>query len=115
MPLDAAIGRLFAPYRPSGRHGHQFWRKKSSCGIVKSLFKASVQKARNGPSTQLIKATSCVERSNATIKPKSTANFLAIGQQSLKLPIPKEACQKIGGRDRQYLLSCFILPKNKVF
>jgi hypothetical protein len=70
MPLDAAIGRLFAPYRPSGRHGHQFWRKKSSCGIVKSLFKASVQKARNGPSTQLIEATSCVERSNATIKAK---------------------------------------------
>jgi hypothetical protein len=37
MPLDAAIGRLFAPYRPSGRHGHRFWRKKSSCGVVTSL------------------------------------------------------------------------------
>jgi hypothetical protein len=35
---------------------------------VKSLFEASVQKARNGPSTQLIEATSCVERWNATIK-----------------------------------------------
>jgi hypothetical protein len=68
MPLDAAIGRVFVPYHPSGRHGHQFWRKKSSCGIVKSLLEASVQNARNGPSTQLIKATSCVERSNATIK-----------------------------------------------
>ena len=68
MPLDAAIGRVFVPYHPSGCHGHQFWRKKSSCGIVKSLFEASVQNARNGPSTQLIKATSCVERSNATIK-----------------------------------------------
>ena len=68
MPLDAAIGRLFAPYRLGGRHGHQFWRKKSSCGVVKSLFEASVQKARNGPSTQLIEATSCVERSNATMK-----------------------------------------------
>ena len=45
-----------------------FWQKKSSCGIVKSLSKASVQKAQNGPSTQLIKAMSCVERSNATIK-----------------------------------------------
>ncbi len=33
-----------------------------------SLFKASVQKARNGPSNHVIKATSCVERSNATIK-----------------------------------------------
>ena len=31
-------------------------------------FEASVQKARNGPSTHVIKATSCVERLNATIK-----------------------------------------------
>jgi hypothetical protein len=45
-----------------------FWRKKSSCGVVKYLFEASIKKARNGPSTQLIKATSCIERSNATIK-----------------------------------------------
>ncbi len=45
-----------------------FRHKKSSCGIVKSLSEASAQKAQNGPSTQLIKATSCKERSNATIK-----------------------------------------------
>jgi len=45
--------QLFAPYRPSRR-----------------LFEASVEKARNRPSTQLIEATSCVERSNATIKAK---------------------------------------------
>jgi len=45
MPLDAAIGQLFAPYRPSGCHGYRFWRKKMSCGIVKSLFEASVKKA----------------------------------------------------------------------
>ncbi len=31
-------------------------------------FEASAQKAQNGPSTQLIKATSCVERSNATFQ-----------------------------------------------
>jgi hypothetical protein len=68
MPLDAAIRQVFAPYRPCGRHGHQFRRKKSSCGVVKSLFEASVQKARNEPSTQLIEATSCIEMSNATIK-----------------------------------------------
>jgi len=68
MPLDATIGRLFAPYRPSGCHGHRFRRKKLSCGVVKLLFEASVQKARNGSSTQLTEATSCVERSNATIK-----------------------------------------------
>ena len=45
-----------------------FWPKKSSCGIVKSLSEASIQKALSGPSTQLIKATSCVERTNARIK-----------------------------------------------
>jgi len=70
MPLDAAIGRVFAPYRPSGRHGHRFRRKKSSCGVVKSLFEASAQKARNGPSTHVIEATICVERRNATINAK---------------------------------------------
>ena len=45
-----------------------FWPKKSSCGVVKSLSEASVQKAPNRPSAQLIEETSCVERSNATIK-----------------------------------------------
>jgi hypothetical protein len=68
MPLDAVIERVFARYCPSGCHGHQFRRKKLSCGIVKLLFKASIQKARNGSSTQLIETTSCVERSNTTIK-----------------------------------------------
>jgi hypothetical protein len=38
--------------------------------LWKLLSEASVQKARNGPSIQLIEATSCVERSNATIKAK---------------------------------------------
>ncbi len=32
-----------------------------SCGVVKSLFEASAQKARNGPSTHIIKATSCIK------------------------------------------------------
>jgi len=68
MPLDATIRPVFAPYHPGGCHGHRFWRKESSCGIVKSLFEASIQKAHNGPSTQLIEATSCVERLNSTIK-----------------------------------------------
>ena len=70
--LDATGRHHRASIRPVlpwwTRHGHQFRRKKSSCGIVKSLFEASVQKARNRPSTQLIEATSCVERSNITIK-----------------------------------------------
>jgi len=47
-----------------------FWPKKSSCGRVKSLSKGNLQKAQNGPSTQLIEVMSCVERSNATIKAK---------------------------------------------
>jgi hypothetical protein len=45
MPLAAATEQVFAPYRPGGRHGHRFWSKKLSCGIVKLLFEASVQKA----------------------------------------------------------------------
>ncbi len=53
-----------------GCHGHQFWRKKLSCGVVKLLSEASVKKARRWPSTQLIKATSCVEMLNVTTKAK---------------------------------------------
>jgi len=67
MPLNATIGPVFAPYCPSGCHGHQFWRKKLSCGIVNSLFEASAKKARNGPSTKLSEVTSSVESWNAMI------------------------------------------------
>jgi hypothetical protein len=38
MPSDTAIGQVFAPYYPGGRHSHQFLLKKLSCGIVKPLF-----------------------------------------------------------------------------
>ena len=67
--LDATGRRNRAIICPvfGGRHGHRFRRKKLSCGVVKSLFETSVQKAQNGPSTQLIEATSCVERPNNTI------------------------------------------------
>ncbi len=68
MPLDAATGQLFVQYRPGGRHGHWFWRNTLSFGVVKLLSKTSVQKARNGLSTQLNKATSCVDKLNATMK-----------------------------------------------
>jgi hypothetical protein len=44
--------------------------KNQAVALWKSLSEASVQKARNRPSTQLIEATSCVDRSNATIKAK---------------------------------------------
>jgi hypothetical protein len=40
------------------------------CGGVKSIFEASIKKAQNGPYTQLIEETRCVERLNATIKAK---------------------------------------------
>ena len=61
-------GQLFAPYCPGGHHGHQIWCKKSSCGFLKLLSEASVQKARNEPSTQLTEATCCVDRLNARMK-----------------------------------------------
>ena len=69
--LDAT-GRLnqarIRPYRSSECHGHRFQRKNRVVALWNSLSEASVQKAQNGPSTQLIEATSCVERWNTTIK-----------------------------------------------
>jgi hypothetical protein len=38
--------------------------------LWKLLSEASVKKAPNGPSTQLIEATSCVESLNTTMKAK---------------------------------------------
>ena len=76
--------------------------KNRVVALWKSLFEASVKKSQNGPSTQLIELKSCIERSNATIKAEkhklSNANN---GQKSLKLPIVKEACQKVGAHERQ--------------
>ena len=71
MPLDATIGWVFTLYCPGGCHGHQFWHRKSPS-------EASIQKARNGPCTQLIEAASCVERPTPRWKRKNSANFLAI-------------------------------------
>ena len=45
-----------------------FGKKKSSCGVVKSLSEARVQKAQNRPSTQLIEGASCIDRPNAMMK-----------------------------------------------
>jgi len=42
--------------------------KSRIVALWKSLFEASDQKAQNELSTQLIKATNCVERSNVAIK-----------------------------------------------
>ena len=49
--------------------------KTQVVALWKLLFKASVQKAQNGPSTQLIEATSCIERSNAMINAEELCNF----------------------------------------
>ena len=64
--------------RPSGNYSPRiasadamvidFCVKNRVVALWKSLFEASVQKARNGPSTQLIEVKSCVERSNTAIK-----------------------------------------------
>jgi hypothetical protein len=75
MTLDATIGQVFAPYHLSRCNGHPFWHKIMTCGIVRWLSKASVQKAQNRPSTQLIKATSCKERSNNMIGAEELSNF----------------------------------------
>ena len=44
-----------------------FGKKNRIVALWKSLLNASVQKARNRPSTQLIEATSCIEKSNTRI------------------------------------------------
>jgi hypothetical protein len=72
------LGKYLPHIAPADAMVIDFWPKKSSCDVAKSLSESSVQKAQNGPSTQLIEATSCVERSNATIKAESSSNFLAI-------------------------------------
>ena len=78
---NEAIGQFFAPYcvfalyRPGGCHGHLFRHKKTSCSIVKLLSNASIKKAQNGPSTQLIETTSCTERSDATIGDEDLSYF----------------------------------------
>jgi hypothetical protein len=52
--------------------------KNQAVALVKSLSKACIHKAQNRPSTQLIEATSCMEKLNATIKAKDLTNFLVI-------------------------------------
>ena len=62
------LGKYSPPIAPADAMVIDFWPKKSSCGVVKSLSEASIEKALNGPSTQLIEASSCVERTDATIR-----------------------------------------------
>ena len=68
-PLDAAIGRVPAPYRPGGRHGRQFRKNTQNTNKTQLLasnygtFRASVCEnfvTRKGPSTHVIDVTSVV-------------------------------------------------------
>jgi hypothetical protein len=68
MPLNAAIVEYSSRIVPADAMVIDFCVTNQVVALWKSLFEASVQKARNGPSNQLIEATSCVERLNATIK-----------------------------------------------
>ena len=52
-----------------------FGSKKLVVALWSRCSKARFQKANKGPTNQLIKATSCVEKSNATIKAKELHNF----------------------------------------
>ena len=47
-----------------------FGSKNQVVALGNRCLEASVQKAQNGPSTQLINATSCIEKLNATIQAK---------------------------------------------
>ena len=71
--------------------------KKLSCGVVKLLFEASVQKARNGPSTQLIKKTKHHHHGGAVCP--------SYGVESVGLPDPARVTSSEGfGRGRLHLV-----------
>ena len=54
------LGKYLPHIAPADAMVIDLWPKKSMCGVVKSLFEASIQKAQNGPSTHVIDATSFV-------------------------------------------------------
>jgi hypothetical protein len=62
------LGKYSPGIAPADAMVIDFGVKNRVVALWKSLSEASVQKARNEPSTQLIKVTSCVEMSNATMK-----------------------------------------------
>jgi hypothetical protein len=63
-------GKYSSRIAPADAMVIHFGVKNRVVALWKLLFEASVQKAQNGPSTQLIEAMSCIERSNTTIKAK---------------------------------------------
>jgi len=64
------LGKYSPRITPADAMVINFGVKNRVVALWKLLFEASVQKAQNEPSTQLIEATSCVERLNNTIKAK---------------------------------------------
>ncbi len=73
------LGKYLPRIAPADVMVIDFGSKNQVVALCNRCFKASVQKSRNGPSTQLIEATSCVERSNATIQAKQLS-YLSINQ-----------------------------------
>jgi hypothetical protein len=64
LPLGEYLPRIAPAYAMV----IDFGVKNRVVALWKSRSKASVQKAQNGPSTQLMEATSCVKGANATMK-----------------------------------------------
>jgi hypothetical protein len=61
-------GKYLPRIAPADAMAIDFGKNNRVVALWKSLSEASVKKAQNRPSTQLIEATSCVERLNATMK-----------------------------------------------
>ena len=69
MPLDAAIGQVFALYCPSRRRGHRLRAQKIELWHCETaVLKLALKRHKTDPLLSSSKATSCVERSNATIQ-----------------------------------------------
>ena len=62
------LGKYLPRIAPADVMVIDFGSKKWVVALWNHCFEASIQKAWNRPSTQLIKATSCIERLNATIQ-----------------------------------------------
>ena len=61
-------GKYLSHIVPAGAMVIDFGVKNQVVALGNRCFEASIQKAQNGPSTQLTEAKRCVERSNAIIK-----------------------------------------------
>ena len=68
MPLDATIGEYPPRITPADAMVINFGIRNRVVVLWKSHSEDSVKNTCNGPSTQLIEATSCVEWSNTTME-----------------------------------------------